>query len=503
VNIGWAFHSAALRYPELTALDDGQRRLTYRDWYERAAGVAGALRRRGVRPGDRVAAAMRQSEGVATLYMAIQLAGAVAVPISFRFGPRELGHCLRDSGARLLFADESVLGAVGELDEVPDAIDSAEIDELAGGDSLDAADANDDSGLSVILYTSGTTGTPKGVPRTHRAEHAASAAHVIQCRYALGESTLGLQTVAHTMGIRSLLSMVLVNGKYVPAPSLTEGDALGLLARLQVSALYLVPTAFHILLGQMEAGPVRLPACRKIAYAGAPMTASLVERCVAAFEPEVFVNHYGSTEIYTFTVSPDQRHKPGCAGRPGLHSRIRVVTASRERPVPPGETVGCGELGEIIASMDGDEAFNGYLNRPEATESAIRESWYYTGDLGRLDADGDLWVEGRVDDMVITGGENVYPLEVEDVVSRHPKVAEAVVCGLPDEKWGQVVAAFVVARPGVELEASEIDVFVRASDLARYKRPRRVIVVSEIPKSPVGKILRRLLIAGQYEAVGS
>jgi 2-furoate---CoA ligase len=270
---------------------------------------------------------------------------------------------------------------------------------------------------------------------------------------------------------------------------------------LRVSALYLVPTAYHVLLEQMRSRGSRLPACRKLGYAGAPMTASLVERCIEAFDPEVFVNHYGSTEVYTFTVSSQQREKPGCAGRAGFHSRIRLVEASRGRRVSPSEEVAPGASGEIIASVEGEESFQGYLNRPDATEAAIREGWYFTGDLGRLDGDGDLWVEGRVDDMIITGGENVYPLEVEDLLSRHPKIQEVVVCGMPDDRWGQLVTAFVVSRAGVELTPEEVVEFGRASTLAGYKRPRRAVLVREIPKSPVGKVLRRELLAGHYEEV--
>jgi len=338
------------------------------------------------------------------------------------------------------------------------------------------------------------------VPRTHRAEYAATVAHLVQCGYRLGERTLGAMPIAHTMGIRSLLSMVMVNGLYVPVASVSDGPVLELLAEHEVSCLYLVPSAFHILLERMAQEGVRLPRCRKLAYAGAAMTPALVERCVEAFDPDVFVNHYGSTEVYTFTTSPRQREKPGCAGRAGFHARIRLVEASRERRVGPEEEVGAGEVGEVIASIEGDEAFGGYLNRPDATEAAIRDGWYFTGDLGRLDEEGDLWLEGRVDDMIITGGENVYPIEIEAVIARHPKVAEVVVCGLPDERWGQSVTAFVVPRQGSELRPEEVMEHARRHpDLAAHKRPRRVLLVREIPKSPVGKVLRRELLAGRYQ----
>ncbi len=160
------------------------------------------------------------------------------------------------------------------------------------------------------------------------------------------------------------------------------------------------------------------------------MTAALVEKVAAVFDPEIFVNHYGSTEIYTFSVHRDQRAKPGCAGRPALNARLRLD--------PPGE-------GEILCHMSSDEAFTGYWTRPDADERAIRQGWYHTGDVGRADEDGDLWVVGRVDDMIISGGENIHPVEVEDVLARAPGVREVAVVAAPDERWGQRVVACVVS----------------------------------------------------------
>jgi 2-furoate---CoA ligase len=220
-----------------------------------------------------------------------------------------------------------------------------------------------------------------------------------------------------------------------------------------------------------------------------------------AWQPRVFVNHYGSTEIYTFSVRPDVHLKPGCAGRPGLHSTLRVVTASTERRVSPDETVGVLAKGEIIARLDSDEAFAGYWNRPDADARALREGWYFTGDMGYLDTDGELHVSGRVDDMIISGGENIHPVEVEEVLARHPDVRDVAVVGEPDARWGERVVAFIVAAgPGLTVEA--VDRYCRESpSLASFKRPRRVVFVESIPKTASGKVLRRLLRDGQYTEI--
>jgi 2-furoate---CoA ligase len=357
-----------------------------------------------------------------------------------------------------------------------------------------------ESDLSLILYTSGTTGRPKGVPRTHKNHYAGAVAHVVQCGYTWGERTLGVMPLYHTMGIHALTSMAAINGCFVCQPEWSAADALELIARERLTALYLIPTLFWELTHALELAGTDVSSVRKLAYAGAPMLAPLTEACAKTFNPDVFVNHYGSTEIYTFSVFSDVRVKPGCAGRAGLHSMLRVVVASAERRVGPNEMVPAGVKGEIIASLRSDEAFAGYWNRADADAKALREGWYFTGDVGWIDADGDLWVAGRVDDMIISGGENIHPVEVEDVLARHALVKDVAVIGEPDEKWGERVVAFIVPSGG--LTAETLDQHCRASgNLANFKRPRRFVFVAEIPKTASGKILRRLLRDGHYTEV--
>ena len=213
-----------------------------------------------------------------------------------------------------------------------------------------------------------------------------------------------------------------------------------------------------------------------------------------AFQPDLFVNHYGSSEIYTFTIDQNAPAKPGSAGRAGINQMIRVVTLGA---ATPDEIAPRNQEGEIIAHLASDEAFEGYWRRPDADAKALRNGWYFTGDTGTMDADGDLFVTGRVDDMIITGGENVSPIEIESCLSLHPAVSEVAVVGLADERWGKIVAAFVKRRAVAEHD--ELDAFCRASGLASFKRPRRYVFVEAIPKSPVGKLLRRKLVAGEYD----
>jgi len=512
VTLARLLDRAAQRHPDAPAVVDGARRLTYADLASQAAALGRGLAGLGVAKGDRVLIALKNRLEHVLAYWALQLIGGVPTPANFRLAARELSYVLEDCGARVAIFEpatgpamlEAAQGWQGRLVAVGDAPAGAtRLAELLSSNGAPVERDVGEGDLSLILYTSGTTGRPKGVPRTHRNHHAGALAHVIQCGYQWGERTLGVMPLYHTMGIHSLTSMAAVNGCFVCQPDWSAGAALSLIEAGRLTTLYLIPTLFHDLIHAPEFKPERVASVRKLAYAGAPMLAALAEACVKAFHPEVFVNHYGSTEIYTFSTFPDVHAKPGCAGRPGIHSALRVVEASTERRVGPDETVPSGRKGEIIASLHSDEAFAGYWKRPDADEKALRGGWYFTGDMGYLDAAGDLFVSGRVDDMIISGGENIHPVEVEEVLARHPQVRDVAVVGEPDDKWGERVVAFVVrGEPG--LTAGALDRHcLESPDLANFKRPRRVVFVGEIPKTASGKILRRLLRDGHYTKVDS
>jgi 2-furoate---CoA ligase len=455
VNLELSLLSAAERTPDAEAVVEGDRRFTYLDLRKRAAQLATGLEREGLKRGERLAAVVRCRSESVQLYWACQWLGATFVALSPRVSAADLAYCRDDSGAAVfLDADVDVEPLIG--DPHPGALDA------------------DETGESLMLYTSGTTGRPKGVLRSHRADRAAALSQIVHQGTRWGDRTLGAMPLYHTMGMHSLLAMHLVGGCYVCQPEWDAETALALIERERISSLYLAPTLFHDLVTHPRRGDFDLSSVETLAYAGAAMTSALVERCIEAFSPRLFVNHYGSTEIYTYSIDRDQAAKPGCAGRPALNARLRL-----------------GEEGEVLCHMSSDEAFAGYWNRPDADEQAIREGWFHTGDVGRLDEDGDLWLEGRLDDMIVSGGENIHPLEVEDVLARHPRVREVAVVGAPDERLGHHVVAVVVAD---DVTADELDAHCLASEtLARFKRPREYRFVTELPKSPSGKILRRML----------
>jgi 2-furoate---CoA ligase len=406
---------------------------------------------------------LQNTHETVTLYWAAQWLGASFVPLSWRASRADIEYCIEDSEAGLVATEEDGVVCIG----------MTTFEELLAGDEHRGALDLDESAESLMLYTSGTTGRPKGVPRSHRADRAGGLSQVVQHGLDYGDRTLGVMPLYHTMGIHSLLAMSVVGGCFVAQRRWDAFEALDLIERERITALYLAPTLYHDLVRHPRIASSDLSSVRALAYAGAAMTSGLVEECVGAFAPRLFVNHYGSTEIYTFSVQRNQTSKPGCAGRQALNAKLRL-----------------GENGEIECHLGSDEAFTGYWRRPDADATAMHDGWYRTGDVGQIDADGDLWIVGRVDDMIISGGENVHPLEVEEVLSRHPGVAEVAVVGAPDERLGEHVVAVIV---GTANEAELERHCLASEDLARFKRPREYRFVEELPKSPSGKILRRLL----------
>ena len=507
LDLGTSFLAGAERDPDALAIVDGDVRLTYAAWRRAIASVVAGLGALGLRHGDHLLTVLQNSWEAATVHWACQIAGIIVTPLNWRAKVDEIDWCIGDAEIRAVVYDDASVDSVAGTSTAqrlprivtgqaqPGDVPFAELAAARDAPLAPRASAED---WSLMLYTSGTTARPKGVPRRHRAERAAAVAHVAQNLYAHGERTLGAMPLYHTMGVRSLLAMSLLGGCFVCLRRFDPGTALTMIARERVTNLYLVPTLYHDLLSHAGFAAADVSSVRKLGFAGAPMTDGLLRRLTAAFRPELFVNHYGSSEIYTCTINQNAPAKPGSAGRSGINQMIRVAHLGAASPSDLATTQ---EEGEIIASLAGDEAFEGYWRRPDADAKALRDGWYFTGDTGYFDAGGDLFVTGRVDDMIITGGENVSPVEVESCLSLHPEVGEVAVVGLPDERWGKVVTAFIVPRAEVSPEA--LDRHCRDSGLANFKRPRRFMFVREIPKSPVGKLLRRKLVEGEYEPLGA
>ncbi len=508
MDLGTAFAISVRRQPDAMAVVDGDRRRTYAQWDAEIRAAAGALARMGLKAGDHFAVVMRNRYEMATLYWASHRLGLIFTPISWRGSLDEIAYCLEDCDAVAVAYDGAARASPAEaaarlgIDPRRQIVaadgkgDGIRFAALLDETPVAGPTAPDDGATCLMLYTSGTTGRPKGVPRSHRAELAAGVSQVAHHLYRMGESSLCVMPMFHTMGVRKMLATALVGGKLVCMPDYSPAGVLRAVAAERVSSLFLVPTMFHDIVRDPAFARHDLGSLSRVGYAGMAMTPVLVEHCLDAFKPDVFVNHYGSSEIYTFTICDHLRDKPGCAGRAGLNQVIRVVDPTNrdaiDADLPPGEP------GEIVASMASPEAFTGYWKRPDADAKAIQGDWYRTGDLGQFDEDGELYVVGRVDDMIISGGENIYPEEVESALARCQGVASAAVVGMPDERLGSRVVAFV-EPVSADVTCEAIDTACLETGLARFKRPREYVLVKTIPRSASGKLLRRKLRIGEYE----
>tara|TARA_B100000686_G_C16786108_1_gene975363 strand:+ start:562 stop:2118 length:1557 start_codon:yes stop_codon:yes gene_type:complete len=505
MNLGKMFHRHALRQPLAQAIVDGEIRRNFENWYREILSLAGGLQLRGLKAGDHIVVVLSNRYETATLYWACQMIGLIFTPFNWRANENEIAYVLEDADAaavvfekRSCSAVEGAIDRLLQLDVFTINIDNTEYKTLFDAKPIEGPADTPEDDICLMLYTSGTTGKPKGVPRSHRAERLAASHCIALLYYKHGESSLGVMPMFHTMGVRSMLMCMLLNSKLVCLPVWDAENAMTLIQKEAVNSLFLVPTMFHDILNHPKRHEYDLSSVDNIGYAGMSMTSALTERCQSEFQPGHFINFYGSSEIFCFTVCDHVAQKPGCAGRPGFGQIIRVVEADPEGNSGPGDVVSPGESGEVIAPMEGMEAFSGYWKRSDADAKSIRDGWYFTGDLGYFDKEGELYLVGRVDDMVISGGENIYPEEVEDILSKSPLVKQAAVVGMQDDRMGSKIVAFIEPA-STKCSGEKLDQWCLSSSLARFKRPRAYVFVKNIPRSSAGKLLRRLLRAGEYE----
>lgn len=495
------FEFSVQRYPEKIAIIDGKRRLTYAELNDEANRVASSLQKLGVRKHDRIATLLKNHLETIVIFWAVQKLGAVYTPINVRQSSENIYHCLNDVEAKFVIFEESTRHAVMKkaLREHPlfvciDGPSDISYEDLTNSKSHTFKRPKiEDEDLAVILYTSGTSGKPKGVPRTHKNEYTATMAHILQSYYQTFDRTLGVVSLYHTMGLRSLLAITILNGTFVTLSDFDPYESLCLIEQEKITCLYLLPTMYHDLVNHPYINEIDFSFLQTLVYAGASMSEKIISQCDMFFQPKYFINHYGSTEVYTFTTCSYVKEKQGCVGRPGIHQRIRLVRPNPQEESSPEDIVSDGEIGEIIVDIHSPEAFKGYWNLPEYTKKSVREGWYFTGDLGYTDEDGDLFVIGRTDEMILSGGENIYPQEIESVLNEHPKVEEAVVIGEEDERWGQIVVAYIVPSDR-SVTIQELDQYCKTNPrLSNFKRPRKYVLLSSIPKTTVGKIMRQQL----------
>ncbi len=512
MHIARILEASADRYPDHTALVFEDRRWTYSEWLGRVRRFAQALSDLGVRPSDRVAFYVSTSENSVTTYFACQFLGAVAVPMNFRLSPGEATYILQDSGARVLVygrnLTENALKIASQIHSVHDfigcAYDSANIpeghhhfDTLAEKtvDRQEPRPIPSGDAISSLVYTSGTTGRPKGVIHTHANDIAIAMNCVMEYSLSHSDSALHIAPLYHVGGMQAyFIPHLLVGGTNVVIGRYDAHKTLATIASEKITTLFAVPTQIQEMLFHPDFAEFDVSSLRLITTGGAAISTATMERVMAEFCPGVF-NGYGMTEASLALVlhPEDGVRKLGSCGKPTLISECRIIADDQSREVPPSELVERGTIGQLI--VRGAQAMQGYWNNPFETQKKLKAGWVYTGDLFSQDAEGFYYFHGRADDMIISGGENIYPREVEEILYRCPGVKEAAVVGLKDEKWGQIVTAFIV-KSDPHLTAEQVDAFCKGSeDIAPYKRPKRYEFLDQLPFNPSGKVLKRELVA--------
>jgi long-chain acyl-CoA synthetase len=478
---------------EALVCDD--QRLTYGQFGARLRRLHTALAALGTAKSDRVAVLAFNSIPFVELYCGISAAGRVQVPLNFRWAEPELAYAIGDSGARVLFTDRDPGGLAALVDRVV-RIDLGEYDDLLAACEESPFDEScvEEGDVAGLFYTGGTTGTSKGVMLTHRNLLANTWNLHMAVPVGAHDVVLVMAPLFHAAGSASLLQSIFVGARLVIVPVFEPGIVLDLIERERVTATLGVPTMVAATVEEQLVRHRDVSSLKVYAHGGSPIASEVVRRGRAAFPATEFVHLYGATEtgplITTMRNEADQlgtdREKSSGQAVVGVDVVIRSVD---------GAALPDGEIGEV--TVRGNNILLGYWNKPEQTAAALRDGWYWTGDVGRLDGDGYLFLLDRSKDMVISGGENVYCTEVEDALYGHPAVLEATVFGIPHEKWGEAVHAVVVLRAPV----TEDDLIAHCRTvIGGYKVPRSISFRTEpLPKSGPGKVLKRELRAPFWE----
>ncbi len=499
-TLGDSLVRAAARWPEKTALVFEGRRWRFVEWNRQANRAAHAFAARGIAAGDRVAfLTWNLPEQVIAFFGLLKL-GAVPVPINYRLAANEVRYIVEDCGARILVFEDKLRAAIQSLDGGPERIvveGAAEGGENTWADFIAPAAEHEPAGgpgpddTAFIMYTSGTTGRPKGVMRSHRAELAGGDIMAEVCGFTHDDRIIDNKPLFHIAQLQlQLLPFVARGATNVMTRGFDVPETLALVESERLTCLHGVPTQLVEMM-QADLSGHDLSSLQCGFFGGQNLADDVTRKCVALF-PGRFLNVYGSTEALTVTTCDYRRHpdRLGSVGPAAPGMEVRVLRAGAA-PGAVEDLAGPGEVGELICR--GPSLMSGYFGLPERTASALAGGWYHTGDAAHAEADGFVTVLGRMDHTIKTGGENVHPSEVENLLFTHPAVADAAVVGLPSTRWGQAVVAAI--RPGdPALTPEALDAFCRESpDLARYKRPRRYIFLDEIPSNSTGKVERERL----------
>jgi acyl-CoA synthetase (AMP-forming)/AMP-acid ligase II len=505
-------HRAVQRRPHAIAVRFGDRQRTFIDFAGRVARLAGALQALGMQAGDRVAMLALNSDRYLEYQMAVPWGGGVLNPCNIRWNASEIAYSLNDSGSTILIVDEAFKAMAGLIKDkaisVRELVYAGEEQVPAGMHGYEAliaaADAVPDAGrrgedLAAVFYTGGTTGFPKGVMLSHN--NVCISGLTVRAEGLVGPqgTSLHVAPMFHIADFGVAMADWVEGNTHAIVPSFDSEKTLDALARHRVTHLVMVPTMLQMMVDHPAMKvPRDLSALKRVLLGGSPISETVLDRAIAALPGVAFQQGYGMTETAPVcTVSPPdsltaagrQSGKFSSAGRAACCVEMRIVDAD-------GHEVARGTVGEVV--VRGPNVMQGYWNKPAETAAALRNGWLHTGDGATMDQDGYVYIVDRLKDMIISGGENVYSVEVENAIAKHPSVLSSAVIGVPDDRWGERVHAVVVCRPGAELTAEALTAHCKTL-ISGYKCPRSAEFADALPLSGAGKVLKSQLRQPYWE----
>jgi len=518
MNLTLPLHRAARVHPRKLATVCGARRHDYATLRDRVARLAGALRRLGVSLGERVGILSLNSDRYLEYFFATWWAGAVVNPCNVRWSASEIAYSLADCDTRILLIDDQFVPLLPQLRAQAPCLDKVihcgegqapdgllPYEQLVAGAEPAEEILRGGEDLAGVFYTGGTTGFPKGVMLPHRALYANGL--TLQTAHGDMSGLVGLHAAPmfHLADHCFAMALAVAGATHVMLPAFEPEGVAKIIAKERITGALLVPTMIQMLIDAPAARQHDISSLEFLLYGGSPITEAVVDRALASMPNARLMQAYGMTELGPIaTLLPSEFHvEPGrargkirSAGRPCNICDVRIVDLD-------GQEVPRGAVGEVV--VRGPGMMLGYWNNPTETARATRGGWMHTGDGGFMDEDGFVFIADRLKDMIVTGGENVYSVEVENAVMRHPAVLQCAVIAVPDDKWGEVVHAFVVCRPDAGITLDELQLHCRAL-IANYKVPRSLEVVDGLPLSGAGKVLKARLRekfwAGRERLVG-
>ncbi|MBT4638788.1 MAG: long-chain-fatty-acid--CoA ligase [Deltaproteobacteria bacterium] len=492
-------------YPDRGVMRYQDKDMSYRELNLRVNRLAGSMLKMGIRQGDRIAILAANSNAYLEVCLACGKIGVVFIPLNARLKGDELKYIIKHGKAKALFTIppfvELVASMKGELPIVEHFICIGQPAEGYGDYEALLSESTEmepdvqvtESDVFCQMYTSGTTGLPKGAMLTHRNLLSVATACCLEHDIKAGDKYLMVMPLFHVGGLVPALSALIVGAKLFVYPTFDPQEVLRAISENKITHAALVAAMILFVLSVPDAGSHDFSKLKYIVYGGSPISPDLLKQAMTVFKCD-FIQGYGLTEAASFATllrpedhvldgTPEQLKRLTSAGKEMLGIEVKVVDEQ-------GEEVKAGDLGEII--IKGENNMLGYWEQPEETTEALRNGWFYSGDMGTVDDEGYIFILERKKDMIISGGENIYSREIEDVLASHPAVAEGSIIGVPDEVWGESVKAVIVVKEGESVTEQEIIDFC-ASKLAGYKKPKSVDILTELPRTPAGKVLKRLL----------